>query len=37
MDWKVQLFKLNYDHREVDAVKGVLEGGWITMGQRTLM
>ena len=36
MDWKVQLFKLNFDNREVDAVKGVLESGWITMGQKTL-
>ena len=36
MDWKVQLFKLNFDNREVDAVKGVLESGWITMGQKAL-
>ena len=36
MDWKVQLFKLNYDNREVDAVKSILESGWITMGQKTL-
>lgn len=36
MDWKVQLFKLNFDHREQDAVKAVLESGWITMGQKTL-
>lgn len=36
MDWKVQLFKLNFDNREVDAVKDVLESGWITMGQKTL-
>jgi len=33
--WKVQLFKLNYDEREVEAVKGVVESGWITMGERT--
>ena len=36
MNWKVQLFKLNFDNREVDAVKEVLESGWITMGQKTL-
>ena len=36
MDWKVQLFKLNFDAREIEAVKETLESGWITMGQRTL-
>ena len=36
MDWKVQLFKLNFDHREPEAVAEVLKGGWITMGQKTL-
>lgn len=36
MDWKVQLFKLNYDEREYSAVQGVLESGWLTMGQKTL-
>jgi dTDP-4-amino-4,6-dideoxygalactose transaminase len=36
MDWKVQLFKLNYDQREYRAVQETLESGWITMGQRTL-
>lgn len=36
MDWKVQLFKLNYDNREPEAVQKVLESGWITMGQNTL-
>lgn len=34
--WKVQLFKLNYDNREYDAVNDVLKGGWITMGQKTI-
>ncbi len=34
--WKVQLFKLNYDYRETEAVKNVLESGWITMGQCTM-
>ncbi len=33
--WKVQLFKLNYDKREPEAVRGVVEGGWITMGEKT--
>jgi dTDP-4-amino-4,6-dideoxygalactose transaminase len=36
MDWKVQLFKLNYDEREIQAVADTLRSGWITMGQRTL-
>ena len=36
MDWKVQLFKLNYDEREIQAVTDTLRSGWITMGQRTL-
>jgi dTDP-4-amino-4,6-dideoxygalactose transaminase len=36
MDWKVQLFKLNYDDREIQAVADTLRSGWITMGQRTL-
>jgi dTDP-4-amino-4,6-dideoxygalactose transaminase len=36
MDWKVQLFKLNYDDREIQAVTDTLRSGWITMGQRTL-
>jgi len=36
MDWKVQLFKLNFDNREIEAVKNVLESGWITMGQNTI-
>ena len=33
--WKVQLFKLNYDEREPQAVQNVVEGGWITMGEKT--
>jgi dTDP-4-amino-4,6-dideoxygalactose transaminase len=36
MDWKVQLFKLNYDERETQAAIDTLKSGWITMGQRTL-
>jgi len=36
MDWKVQLFKLNFDEREIEAVTETLRSGWITMGQRTL-
>jgi len=32
--WKIQLFKLNFDEREVDAVKQTLESGWLTMGER---
>lgn len=33
--WQVQLFKLNYDEREVRAVADVVAGGWITMGEKT--
>lgn len=32
--WKVQLFKLNFDNREVDAVRDTVESGWLTMGER---
>jgi dTDP-4-amino-4,6-dideoxygalactose transaminase len=32
--WKVQLFKLNFDHREADAVRKTVESGWLTMGER---
>jgi len=34
--WNVQLFKLNYDEREYNAVMDTLRSGWITMGQRTI-
>lgn len=33
---KVQLFKINYDEREYNAVPETLKFGWITMGQRTV-
>jgi len=33
--WKIQLFKLNYDDREVQAVADVVKSGWITMGEKT--
>ncbi|HPP10810.1 MAG TPA: DegT/DnrJ/EryC1/StrS family aminotransferase [Defluviitoga tunisiensis] len=33
--WKVQLFKLNFDSQELNAVKDVLDSGWITMGPKT--
>ena len=33
--WKVQLFELNYDEREVEAVADVVRSGWITMGPKT--
>jgi dTDP-4-amino-4,6-dideoxygalactose transaminase len=32
--WDIQLFKLNYDQKEVDAVSNVVSGGWLTMGER---
>jgi dTDP-4-amino-4,6-dideoxygalactose transaminase len=33
--WKVQLFELNYDNREEEAVAKVLKSRWITMGENT--
>lgn len=33
-DWKVQLFRLNYDQREIDAASDVVRSGWLTMGER---
>jgi len=33
--WKVQLHKINYDEREYQAVKEVLDSGWITISQKT--
>jgi len=32
--WNVQLFKLNFDDREREAVSAVVEGGWLTMGEQ---
>jgi dTDP-4-amino-4,6-dideoxygalactose transaminase len=32
--WKVQLFKLNYDDREVEAVANTVRSGWLTMGEK---
>jgi dTDP-4-amino-4,6-dideoxygalactose transaminase len=34
--WRVQLFKLNYDEQEQQAVKDVLDSAWLTMGQKTI-
>jgi dTDP-4-amino-4,6-dideoxygalactose transaminase len=33
--WRVQLHKINYDEREYQAVKEVLDSGWLTIGERT--
>jgi dTDP-4-amino-4,6-dideoxygalactose transaminase len=35
MNWKVQLFELNYDSREEEAVLEVIKSRWITMGEKT--
>ena len=31
--WNIQLFKLNFDHREVKAASDVVAGGWLSMGE----
>jgi dTDP-4-amino-4,6-dideoxygalactose transaminase len=31
--WDIQLFKLNFDSREVDAAAKVVAGGWLSMGE----
>lgn len=31
--WDIQLFKLNFDNRESDAVARVLANGWLSMGE----
>jgi dTDP-4-amino-4,6-dideoxygalactose transaminase len=33
--WNIQLFKLNFDRRESDAVARVVSGGWLSMGDET--
>lgn len=33
MMWDIQLFKLNFDQREVEAVSSVVAGGWLSMGE----
>lgn len=35
MNWNIQLFKLNFDGREVLAVQDVVAGGWLSMGEKT--
>jgi dTDP-4-amino-4,6-dideoxygalactose transaminase len=32
--WDIQLFKLNFDDREVSAVSDVVAGGWLSMGEK---
>jgi dTDP-4-amino-4,6-dideoxygalactose transaminase len=32
--WKVQLFELNYDDRELQAATEVIQSAWITMGEK---
>ncbi|ATX82002.1 dTDP-4-amino-4,6-dideoxygalactose transaminase [Mariprofundus ferrinatatus] len=34
--WNIQLFKLNFDDLEREAAAQVVEGGWLTMGERIL-
>ena len=33
--WRVQLHKINYNEREYQAVREVLDSGWLTMSQKT--
>ncbi len=35
MEWKVQLFRLNFDERETQAVVDIAQSGWLTMGEKT--
>lgn len=32
--WRVQLFRLNFDNLEEDAVRQVVKDGWLTMGEK---
>ena len=34
--WDIQLFKLNFDNLEVEAVSNVVAGGWLSMGQEII-
>ncbi|MDB2487723.1 DegT/DnrJ/EryC1/StrS aminotransferase family protein [Alphaproteobacteria bacterium] len=34
--WDIQLFKLNFDNREVEAVCKVVSGGWLSMGEEII-
>lgn len=34
--WDIQLFKLNFDERELKAASDVVAGGWLSMGERVL-
>ena len=36
MNWKIQLFKLNFDEKETLAASKVVEGGWLSMGEETI-
>lgn len=33
--WKIQLFRLNYDARETEAVSRIVNEGWLSMGDET--
>jgi dTDP-4-amino-4,6-dideoxygalactose transaminase len=34
--WRVQLYKIDYDEREYQAVKEVIDSGWLTISRKTL-
>ena len=33
--WKIPLFDIGFDEREIEAVRRVLDSGWLTMGEMT--
>jgi dTDP-4-amino-4,6-dideoxygalactose transaminase len=34
--WNIQLFKLNFNEEEVKAASDVIDGGWLSMGEKTI-
>tara|TARA_B100001173_G_scaffold312221_1_gene332301 strand:+ start:4158 stop:5300 length:1143 start_codon:yes stop_codon:yes gene_type:complete len=34
--WNIQLFKLNFNDEEINAVSDVVSGGWLSMGDETI-
>ena len=36
MNWKIQLSELNYDQKEAESVRNVIESEWLTMGRLSI-